>query len=139
MAAGLFGIPWAYSVNDLLSDNDVDLVLNLTVPQAHAEVSLAAIDPGKHIYSEKPLGVERADRAAIVRAAADRTVMAGCAPDTFLGTGIQTSRKLLDSGMIGEPFAAAAYFMESGHEHFHPSPGFFYLKSGGPVLDMGPY
>lgn len=87
-AAELFGIPRAYSVDDLLSDNDVDLVLNLTVPQSHAAVSLAAIDAGKHIYSEKPLGVERADGAAIVRAAADRTVIAGCAPDTFLGAGI---------------------------------------------------
>ena len=138
-SAELFGIHNAYGVDDLLGDDDVGLVLNLTVPQAHTEVSLAAINAGKHIYSEKPLGIDRADGAAIVQAAADRTVMAACAPDTFLGAGIQTSRKLLDAGIIGEPFAAAAYFVESGHEHSHPSPGFFYLRGGGPVLDMGPY
>ncbi len=138
-AAERFGVLKACSVDELLADPEVDLVLNLTVPQAHAEVSLAAIHAGKHIYSEKPLAVERAEGAAIVRAAAERGVLAGCAPDTFLGAGIQTSRKLLDEGNIGTPIGAAASFTSPGHEHWHPNPGFYYLRGGGPVFDMGPY
>ena len=138
-AAERFSVPKACSVDDLLADYEVDLVLNLTVPQAHAQVSLAAIDAGKHVYSEKPLAVDRAEGAAIVRAAAERGVMAGCAPDTFLGAGIQTSRKLLDEGCIGKPVGAAASFTSPGHEHWHPNPGFYYLRGGGPVFDMGPY
>ena len=138
-AAGRFGIPKAYPVADMLADPDVDLVLNLTPPQHHVEVMLAAIEAGKHVYSEKPLAVDRADGAKVLRKAAEAGVMVGCAPDTFLGAGIQTSRMILDEGAIGEPIGASATFTSPGHEHWHPAPGFFYLRGGGPVFDMGPY
>ena len=141
-AAARYGIPRVYSVGEMLADPGVDLVVNLTLPQSHAEVSLAAIGAGKHVYSEKPLAVERVEGDEIVRAAAEGGVMAGCAPDTFLGAGIQTSRALLDAGVIGRPIWAAASFTAPGHEHRpprHPNPGFYYLRGGGPVFDMGPY
>ncbi len=138
-SAARHGIPRAYSPAETLADPDVDIALNLTTPQAHAQVSLAAIEAGKHLYSEKPLAVERADGAAIIQAASEFGVMAGCAPDTFLGAGIQTSRKLLDDGMIGQPIGAAASFTSPGHEHRHPNPAFYYLRGGGPLFDMGPY
>ena len=138
-AAGQYGIPRAYSVAEMLADPDVDLVVILTPPQAHVEVILAAIRAGKHVYSEKPLAIERADGADVLREAAERGVMVGCAPDTFLGAGIQTSRMVLDEGVIGEPIGASATFTSPGHEHWHPSPGFFYLRGGGPVFDMAPY
>ena len=134
-----YGIPRAYSVAEMLADPDVDLVLNLTPPQAHVDVILAAIRAGKHAYSEKPLAIERADGADVVREAAERGVMVGCAPDTFLGAGIQTCRMLIDEGAIGAPVGAAASFTCPGHEHWHPNPGFYYLRGGGPVFDMGPY
>ena len=138
-AAERYGIPKAYSVAEMLADPDVDLVLNLTPPQDHVGVMLAAIEAGKHVYSEKPLAVERAGGARVVRAAAERGVMVGCAPDTFLGAGIQTCRMVLDEGVIGEPIGASATFTSPGHEHWHPDPGFFYLRGGGPVFDMAPY
>ncbi len=138
-AAQAYGIPKAYPVSEMLADPDVDLVLNLTPPQHHVPVMLAAIEAGKHTYSEKPLAVEREEGARVVRAAAERGVMAGCAPDTFLGAGIQTSRAVIDEGMIGKPIGAAATFTTPGHEFWHPNPGFYYLRGGGPVLDMGPY
>lgn len=138
-AAGQYGIPRACSVDEMLADPGVDLVLNLTPPQAHVDVILAAIRAGKHVYSEKPLAIERADGARIVREAAGRGVMVGCAPDTFLGAGIQTCRMLIDEGAIGAPVGAAASFTCPGHEQWHPNPGFYYLRGGGPVFDMGPY
>ncbi len=138
-AADRFGVPRAVSTEDLLADPDIELVINLTNPAAHAEVSLAAIEAGKHVYSEKPLAVERADGQAIVDSAAARGLSVGCAPDTVLGAGIQTCRKLMDEGRIGEPIAATAFMVNHGHESWHPSPEFFYKHGGGPMFDMGPY
>ena len=137
--AGEFGVPKACSPRELLEDPDIELVVNLTVPKVHAEVSLAAIAAGKHVYSEKPLAVEREDGDAIMRAAREHGVMAGCAPDTFLGGGIQTCRRLIDDGAIGRPVAATAFMMSHGHEHWHPEPDFYYKRGGGPMFDMGPY
>jgi predicted dehydrogenase len=138
-AAEEFALPKACSVDDLLSDPEIDLAVNLTAPLAHAQVSLAAIRAGKHLYSEKPLAVEREDGEAIVRAAADQHVMVGCAPDTFLGGGIQTCRSLIDQGAIGRPIAATAFMLNHGHERWHPAPQFYYKQGGGPMFDMGPY
>ena len=137
--AAEFGVPKACSPRELLDDANIELIVNLTVPKVHAEVSLAAIAAGKHVYSEKPLAVEREDGGAIMRAARENGVMVGCAPDTFLGGGIQTCRKLIDDGAIGRPIAATAFMMSHGHEHWHPDPGFFYQRGGGPMFDMGPY
>ena len=138
-AAERYSIPRACTPAEMLADPDIDLVINLTPPQTHVEVALAAIRAGKHVYSEKPLAIERAGGAQIVREAAEAGVMVGCAPDTFLGAGIQTSRMVLDEGVIGEPIGASASFTSPGHEHWHPNPGFFYLRGGGPVFDMAPY
>lgn len=137
--AAKFDIPRACSVEELLSDPDIQIVVNLTIPKAHAEVSLAVISAGKHVHSEKPLAVTRQDGQRILAAAEDMGVCVGCAPDTFLGGGHQTCRKLIDDGWIGEPVAAVAFMTCHGHESWHPNPDFYYQVGGGPMLDMGPY
>src|ERR1044072_1365529 len=119
--------------------DDVDLVLNLTVPQAHAQVALRAIKAGKHFYTEKPLAPTTAEGRRVLDAAADRGVRVGCAPDTVLGTGIQTARHHLDAGAGGSPVAATAFIVSPGPERWPPSPDFFYRTGGGPLYDMGPY
>jgi predicted dehydrogenase len=123
----------------LYEADDVDLVLNLTVPRAHADVALRAIEAGKHVYNEKPLALTTAEGRRILDAAAGLGVRVGCAPDTVLGTGTQTARHLLDAGAIGSPVAATAFMVSPGPERWHPSPEFFYRTGGGPLLDMGPY
>ena len=138
-AADRFETPSALTVEGLLNEPGIELVINLTNPASHAEVSLAALEAGKHVYSEKPLAVERADGRAILDAAEAKGLAVGCAPDTVLGTGIQTCRKLIDEGRIGEPVAATAFMMGSGHESWHPDPEFYYKAGGGPMFDMGPY
>lgn len=133
-----FDVP-AKPVDDLLADPAVEIVVNLTVPKAHVEVGLAAVAKGKHVHSEKPLGVTVAEARRLVEAATAKGVRLGAAPDTFLGGAHQTCRKLIDTGAIGEPLAGTAFFMCPGHERWHPSPAFYYLAGGGPMLDMGPY
>jgi len=134
-----FGVPAACSVKELLKRADIEIVVNLTIPKAHAEVSLAALESGKHAYGEKPLAVTREDGKRILEAAKARNLRVGSAPDTFLGAGIQTCRKLLDDGWIGEPIGATAFFMSHGPESWHPDPEFVYQKGAGPLFDMGPY
>ncbi len=137
--AAEFEIPKVCATEELLADPEIEIVLDLTVPKAHAEVALAAIEAGKHVYNEKPLAVTREEGANIVAAAKKKGVLVGCAPDTFMGAGIQTCRKLIDGGWIGEPIAASAFFSCRGHEIWHPDPEFYYQVGGGPVLDMCPY
>ncbi len=137
--AAEFAVPKVLEVDELLGDKSIDLVLNLTVPKAHAPLSLAALKAGKHVYVEKPLAVTRADGQAILSEAKSRNLLVGCAPDTFLGWGLQTVRKAIDDGLIGRPVAFTAFMMCPGHEHWHPSPEFYYEVGGGPMLDMGPY
>ena len=133
-----FGLE-AVSVAALLADPEIEIVVNLTVPKAHVEVGLAALKAGKHVYSEKPLGVQFKDAKRLV-ARADKTgLRVGCAPDTFLGGAHQTCRALIDAGKIGEPVGGTAYFMCPGHERWHPAPDFYYEAGGGPMLDMAPY
>ena len=129
----------ALTVDELTTDPDVDLVLNLTIPAAHAEVALKAIAAGKHVYGEKPLAATLADARTVLDAARAAGVRVGCAPDTVLGTGVQTARAAIDGGAIGEPVAATATMMTPGHERWHPNPDFYYQPGGGPLLDMGPY
>jgi len=133
------GIRAAESVEALLHDHDVDLIVNLTIPAAHAELNIQALEAGKHVYVEKPLAVHVAEGAASVQAAARSRKIFGCAPDTFLGSGQQTVRSALDAGKIGTPFAATAFMTCRGHETWHPSPEFYYQPGGGPMMDMGPY
>jgi predicted dehydrogenase len=133
-----FGIP-ATTVEGLLADPLIEIVVNLTVPHAHVEVGLKAIAAGKHVHSEKPLAIDTAEARPLLEAAKAKGLRVGCAPDTFLGGAHQTCRKLIDEGAIGQPLAGTAFFMCPGHERWHPSPGFYYLRGGGPVLDMAPY
>lgn len=129
----------AVSVEELLAADDVELVLNLTIPAAHAEVALKAIAAGKSVYGEKPLAATTAEARQVLDAARDAGVAVGCAPDTVLGTGIQTARKAIDDGLIGATISASATMVTPGHERWHPNPDFYYQPGGGPLLDMGPY
>ena len=129
----------AGSVAELVARDDVDAVLNLTIPAAHAEVALAALGAGKHVYGEKPLAVDQKEAEAVLAAARAAGLRVGCAPDTVLGTGVQTARKAVDDGLIGRPVSATAFMTGAGHEGWHPDPEFYYRPGGGPLLDMGPY
>jgi predicted dehydrogenase len=133
-----FGIA-AASTETLLADPTVDIVLNLTTPQHHAEITGAALNARKHVYSEKPLSISTAEAEPLLRTAAANSLRIGSAPDTFLGGAQQTGRKLLDEGAIGSPIGGTAFFMSGGPESWHPNPEFFYQKGAGPVFDMGPY
>jgi predicted dehydrogenase len=134
------GVPRTCSPDELLADAEVELIVNLTPPQAHAQVSLAAIEAGKHVWSEKPLATNLEDGRALVDAATRAGVRLGCAPDTFLGGGLQTAIKLVDDGWIGDTIAGGvAMVTEPGYESWHPDVGSFYREGGGPILDLGPY
>lgn len=133
-----FGIP-AVSVDALLADPAIDIVLNLTIPRAHVEVGLRVIAAGKHLYAEKPLGVTFADGKRLIEAAREKGVRVGSAPDTFLGGSHQQAREVVDSGVTGRIIGGTAFFGAAGHEYWHPEPAFYYDIGGGPVLDMGPY
>lgn len=129
----------AVTVEELLGDPTIDIVINLTVPQVHAKVSMDILSAGKHLYSEKPLALDNSEGEELLALAAQTGLRVGCAPDTFLGAGLQTARKLLDDGWIGRTLAGTAFVMSGGPENWHPNPGFFYERGGGPMLDMGPY
>ena len=137
--AAQFGIPRACTTAELLADPSVELVVNITPPQGHFEVSRQALEAGKHVYSEKILVATRDEGRRLLELARRRDRRIGCAPDTFLGASHQTCRKLIDAGTIGKPVAAAAFMMYPGHESWHPDPEFFYQPGGGPLFDMGPY
>ena len=134
-----FGIPRATTPDALLADPEIEIVVNLTVPAAHASVAQAAVEAGKSVYNEKPLTITREDAARLLATAKERGVRVGGAPDTFLGGGLQTCRALIDAGEIGEPVAATAFMLGHGPEGWHPDPAFFYQTGGGPLFDMGPY
>lgn len=126
-------------LDGLLARDDVDVVLNLTVPQAHAEVSSAAIAAGKGVYVEKPFAADVAAGRQVLDQARAAGAVVGGAPDTVLGTGVQTARAALDAGVIGAPMSATATLILPGHESWHPNPDFYYQPGGGPLMDMGPY
>jgi predicted dehydrogenase len=136
--AAQFGIR-ALSVEDLLTQDEIELVVNLTIPDAHAEVSRAILKAGKHVYSEKPLATKRGDAKKILKRAKKKNLRVGGAPDTFLGGAWQMIRQVLDEGAIGEPVAATAFMLGHGPEKWHPNPDFFYQPGAGPLFDMGPY
>jgi predicted dehydrogenase len=129
----------AVSVEDMLSDPNIDIILNITPPGAHAEIALRALAAGKSVYNEKPLAIRREDARQILDLASEKGLRVGCAPDTFLGAGHQACRRLIDEGAIGIPVAAAAFMLCPGHESWHPDPEFYYQVGGGPLFDMGPY
>jgi len=129
----------ACSVEEVLADPSIDLLLNLTVPASHAEVNRKALHAGKHVYTEKPFALKLTEARRVLKHAKASGLRVGCAPDTFLGGGLQTARGLIDAGAIGEPVAAVANMAGHGPEGWHPNPEFFYQAGGGPMLDMGPY
>ncbi len=129
----------ALGVSELISDPEIEIVVNLTIPAAHASIAIEAISAGKNVYGEKPLAATVAEARQMLEAAASAGVRLGCAPDTVLGTGVQTARNVIDSGSIGTPISATATMVTPGHERWHPNPDFYYLPGGGPLLDMGPY
>jgi predicted dehydrogenase len=129
----------AVPAEELYSDPEVQIVVNLTIPSAHTEISLKAIAAGKSIYNEKPLAISRADARSILEAAQKKGVLVGSAPDNFLGSSLQTCRKLIDDGWIGQPVAATAFFATHGPEDWHPNPEFYYKSGAGPLFDLGPY
>jgi predicted dehydrogenase len=129
----------AVTVAELMARKDIEIVVNLTIPQAHAAIALQALEAGKHTHCEKPLAVSLAEGRKVIDTARARGLRVGCAPDTFFGGGIQTCRKLIDDGLIGAPVAGTAFMMCHGHESWHPNPAFYYLPGGGPMFDMGPY
>ena len=129
----------AQTVDELLANPDVDLVINLTIPSVHAAVSLQALEAGKHVHCEKPLAVHLEDAKKVLDLAAQKGLLVGCAPDTFLGAGLQTTRKMVDDGWIGKIFSGTAFMMSRGPESWHPNPAFFYQVGGGPMFDLGPY
>jgi predicted dehydrogenase len=130
----------AVPVEKLLKNPEVEIILNLTVPKAHAEIALRTLEHGKHSYSEKPFGISCAESKKVIASAKTKKLRIGSAPDTFLGGGQQTCRKLIDDGWIGRPVGGTAIFMGYGPErYYHPSPKFFFEKGGGPMFDLGPY
>ncbi len=136
--AAEFGLQ-ARSVDELMSDPAIDIIVNLTVPKAHVAVAMRALEAGKHTYSEKPLGITFSEGKALADAARARGLRIGAAPDTFLGGSHQTARAIIDTGVLGLPVGGTATFMCPGHERWHPNPDFYYEVGGGPMLDMGPY
>src|SRR5690606_8235927 len=133
-----FGVP-AMGVEALLAAPEVDIVLNLTIPRAHVEVGLRALAAGKHVYGEKPLGIDLGEGRRLLQAAEAAGRRLGSAPDTFLGGAHQQARQVIDAGAVGEIVGGTAFFGCPGHEYWHPDPAFYYDVGGGPVLDMGPY
>ena len=135
-----YGVPKIYdTMHELFADPEIDIVLNLTRPYQHYEVSKAALLAGKHVYSEKPLGADLEEGKELVALAEKMGLFIGGAPDTFMGAGIQTCRKLIDSGLIGDVIGGRCVMANHGMEMWHPDPDFYYQRGGGPLFDMGPY
>ena len=139
-AAEKYNVPKVYSsLDEALADPEVDIVLNLTRPYQHYDITKAALLAGKHVYTEKPLGATLDEGKELVKLAKEKNLLICGAPDTFMGAGIQTCRDLIDSGKYGKVIGAAARWATRGHESWHPDPDFYYQKGGGPMFDMGPY
>jgi len=137
-AAERFGLE-AVTVDELLRDPEIDVILNLTIPAVHVELNLRALEAGKHVYTEKPFAITREDARKVLRLATEKGLRVGCAPDTFLGGGHQTCRKLIDGGTVGKITGGCAIMAYRGPESWHPNSGFYYRQGAGPLMDMGPY
>ncbi|MFV0529072.1 MAG: Gfo/Idh/MocA family protein [Lachnospiraceae bacterium] len=134
------GIDKAYaSAEELIADPEIDVILNLTTPEFHGVYNMAALRAGKHVYSEKPLAASFAEGQQIMEFAREKNLYVGCAPDTFMGSRLQTMRSLIDDGTLGDITGASAFVISHGHEWHHPNPDFFYQPGAGPLLDIGPY
>ncbi|GAB3614434.1 Gfo/Idh/MocA family protein [Humibacter ginsengisoli] len=134
-----FGIPAHGSTEELLADPEIEIVVNLTLPRVHAEVDLQVLAAGKHVWSEKPIALDRESGQRVLATARAAGLRAACAPDTFLGAGIQTARRMLEAGAIGEPQTALTIIQNPGPESWHPNPAFLFQEGAGPLFDIGPY
>ena len=134
-----YAVPQWGSNDDVLAHPDVEIIVNLTIPAAHAQVAGHAIAAGKHVWSEKPISVDRASGRALLEQAESAGLLIGVAPDTVLGPGLQTARRAIANGDIGEPMSAQTVMQQPGPDIFHPNPEFLFAKGGGPLFDMGPY
>ena len=137
--ADKYGVPRGGSVESVLNDPDIDIVVNLTIPAVHVEVSEAIIAAGKHVWTEKPIGIDREESQRLLDTARAAGLRVGVAPDTVLGPGVQTAKRAIARGDIGRPLFATTTFQWQGPELWHPNPAFLYAKGAGPLLDMGPY
>jgi predicted dehydrogenase len=137
--AEAFGVPGAGSVDELLADDGIEIVVNLTLPRVHVEVALRALAAGKHVWSEKPFALDRASGKELLTAAHEKGLRVATAPDTFLGAGIQSARRLVESGVIGAPLTALTLMQSPGPESWHPNPDFLFQEGAGPLFDIGPY
>lgn len=134
-----FGIPGAYTVEELLADSKIALIINLTPPMAHASMNRKILEAGKHVFCEKPFALTVEEAQEVAALAEEKGLMVGAAPDTFLTAPMQSCRKMLEDGWIGKPLYVTANMMSSGVETWHPAPKAFYAKGGGPLFDMAPY
>lgn len=134
-----FGIEEHGSAETVLAHPDVEIVVNLTIPAAHVDVAILAADAGKHVWSEKPFALDRESGKALLVVAARAGIRLGSAPDTFLGAGLQTARRMIDRGDIGTPLTALTLMQSPGPESWHPNPAFLFQEGGGPLFDIGPY
>jgi predicted dehydrogenase len=134
-----YGVPGSGTVEQLLADDGIEIVVNLTIPRVHVEVALQALEAGKHVWSEKPFALDRASGRELLEAAHAKGLRVATAPDTFLGAGIQTARRLLESGTVGAPLTALTLMQSPGPESWHPNPDFLFQEGAGPLFDIGPY
>src|ERR1700730_13364612 len=134
-----YGIAQSSAVDAALQHPDVEIIVNLTIPAAHVEVATAAVNAGKHVWTEKPFSLDRASGLGLLKAADAAGVRPGGAPDTFLGAGLQTARRIIERGDIGTPLTALTTFQTRGPESWHPNPAFLFQPGAGPLFDMGPY
>jgi predicted dehydrogenase len=137
--AAKFGVPASGTVEELLADPEIEIVVNLTIPKAHAEVALQALAAGKNVWGEKPIALDRESGKRVLATAEAAGLRAACAPDTFLGAGIQTARRMLEAGAIGRPQTALTLMQQPGPESWHPNPAFLFQEGAGPLFDVGPY
>ena len=129
----------AFSVDDILSNDEVDLIINLTIPSAHKEIIVKSLNAGKHCFSEKPLAMNFSEGIEIAELAKSKNLYVGCAPDTFLGAAGQKARSLIEENKIGDVVLGTFNLMSHGMEHWHPNPDFFFKPGAGPVFDVGVY
>jgi predicted dehydrogenase len=137
--AAKYGVPASGTAAELLAEPSIEIVVNLTVPAAHVAVGLSALDAGKHVWTEKPLALDRSSARKLLDRAQDKGLRVACAPDTVLGAGLETARRVLDDGRIGVPQSGLALFQSPGPENWHPAPEFLFQLGAGPLLDIGPY
>lgn len=137
--AAEYGVPVHGGVDAVLGNPNVEIVINLTIPAAHVEVATRAVNAGKNVWSEKPFSLDRESGLGLLKAADAAGVRLGCAPDTFLGAGLQTARRMIERGDIGTPLTALTLMQSPGPESWHPNPAFLFQDGAGPLFDIGPY